>query len=85
MQNVHAGFACPNTMILEVPPAYGPLHREVVGDSFVMRDGMVLPPRTPGLGIALTDDVKERFPFQPGSGEFNSVPGKVLEEERRNS
>ena len=23
-------------------------------------------------------DIKDRFPFIPGSGEFNSVPGKVL-------
>jgi L-alanine-DL-glutamate epimerase-like enolase superfamily enzyme len=78
MQNVHAGFACANTLILEIPPAYGPLHREIVGDSFVMRDGRVLPPTTPGLGIRLTDDIKRRFAFVPGSGEFNSVPGKVL-------
>jgi hypothetical protein len=26
----------------------------------------------------LTDEIKNRFPFVPGSGEFNSVPGKVL-------
>ena len=25
MQNIHCGFACPNTTILEVAPAYGPL------------------------------------------------------------
>ena len=24
---------------------------------------------------------KRRFPFVPGSGEFNSVPGKILPEE----
>lgn len=78
MQNLHAAFACPNTFILEVPPAFGPLHREVVGDSFVMRDGKVLAPTTPGLGIVLTDELKRRFPFVPGSGEFNSMPGKIL-------
>jgi len=78
MQNVHCGFAAANTCILEVAPAYGPLHSEVIGDSFVMRDGHVLPPQTPGLGIQLTDDIKQKFPFVPGSGEFNSVPGKTL-------
>lgn len=78
MQNVHAGFACPNTVILEVAPAYGPLHSEVIGDSLHMRDGYVLPPEIPGLGIELREDTIQRFPFIPGSGEFNSVPGKVL-------
>jgi len=78
MQNLHCAFACGNTVICEIPPAYGPLHSEIVGDSFVMEDGMALPPEKPGLGIELTDEIKSRFPFVPGSGEFNSVPGKVL-------
>jgi hypothetical protein len=42
-----------------------------------MEDGMVLPPMKPGLGIELTDKIKERYPFIPGSGEFNDVPGKI--------
>ncbi len=80
MQNLHCGFACPNTAILEIPPAYGPLHSETVGDSFQMRDGMVLPPTAPGLGIVLSDATKNNFPFVPGSGEYNSVPGKLMPE-----
>ena len=78
MQNVHVGFACPNTAILEVAPVYGPLHSEIIGDSFRMQDGYVLPPEAPGLGIDLRDETIARFPFIPGSGEFNSVPGKIL-------
>lgn len=78
MQNLHCGFACGNTAILEIAPAYGPLHSEIIRDSFQMRDGMVLPPEQPGLGITLTDEIKNKYPFVPGSGEFNSVPGKVL-------
>lgn len=82
MQNVHCGFACPNTAILEIPPAWGPLHEEViVGDSFQMRDGVVLPPETPGLGIELSFETMARFPFVPGSGEYNGVPGKRMPEE----
>ena len=83
MQNVHCGFACANTVILEIPAAYGPLHSEIMGDSFAMKDGVVLPPTTPGLGIELSDEVKERYAFVPGSGEYNSVPGKVLPESQR--
>lgn len=78
MQNLHCGFACSNTAILEIPPAYGGLHREIMDDSFIMENGYVVPPTKPGLGIVLTDDIKNRYPFVPGSGEFNSVPGKVL-------
>jgi hypothetical protein len=38
----------------------------------------VYPPEKPGLGIVLTDEIKNKYPFEPGSGEFNSVPGKIL-------
>ncbi|NUQ64504.1 MAG: mandelate racemase/muconate lactonizing enzyme family protein [Pirellulales bacterium] len=78
MQNLHCGFACPNTVILEIAPAFGGLHSDVLDGAFVMEDGMALPPEKPGLGIALTEEIKNRYPFVPGSGEFNSVPGKVL-------
>ncbi|MEJ7767245.1 MAG: mandelate racemase/muconate lactonizing enzyme family protein [Chitinophagaceae bacterium] len=78
MQNIHGGFACPNTVMLEVAPAYGPLHSELIGNSLRMKDGYVLPPEEPGLGVTLTEDTIRRYPFIPGSGEFNSVPGKIL-------
>jgi galactonate dehydratase len=77
MQNLHFGFAASNTAMLEIAPAFGPLHSDVVGESFRMKDGRVLPPGGPGLGIRLTDETKARFPFK-GGGEFNSVPGKIL-------
>lgn len=78
MQNIHAGFACPNTKILEVAPAYGPLHSELIGDSLQLKNGYILPPEKPGLGIELTEATIKRFPFERGTGEFNSVPGKKL-------
>ena len=78
MQNIHAGFATPNTCMLEMPPAYAGLHADVIDGGLVMKDGYVLPPDRPGLGIVLTDEIKRRYPFVPGSGEFNSVPGKIL-------
>ena len=66
------------TRILEVAPDFAGLHADLLDGSFVMRDGYVLPPDRPGLGIVLTDEIKARYPFRPGSGEFNSVPGKIL-------
>jgi len=78
MQNVHLAFACSNIEIIEIAPDYGPLHSEMIGDSLVIEDGYVKRPTTPGLGISLTDATKDRFPFVAGSGEFVSVPGKIL-------
>ncbi|MCX6620862.1 MAG: mandelate racemase/muconate lactonizing enzyme family protein [Acidobacteria bacterium] len=78
MQNVHCGFAASNTKILEIAPDCAGLHTDIINGSFVMKNGYVLPPDRPGLGIILTDEIKNRYPFVPGSGEFNSVPGKVL-------
>jgi L-alanine-DL-glutamate epimerase-like enolase superfamily enzyme len=78
MQNVHAGFAAPNTCILEIAPDYAGLHSEVIDGGLVIEDGYVRPPDRPGLGVILNDAIKARYPFQPGTGEFNSVPGKIL-------
>lgn len=78
MQNVHAGFAAQNTCMLEIPPAYAGLHSDLIDGGLVMKDGYILPPDRPGLGVTLTDEIKRRYPFVPGSGEFNSVPGKIL-------
>jgi L-alanine-DL-glutamate epimerase-like enolase superfamily enzyme len=80
MQNIHAGFAATNTCILEIAPDYAGLHSEVIDSGLVIKDGYVSPPDRPGLGIVLTDEIKSRYPFKPGSGEFNSVPGKILKE-----
>ncbi len=80
MQNIHAAFACENTTIVEIPPDYGPLHSEIIGDSLEMKNGYVFPPAKPGLGIELNRKTKEKFPFIPGTGEFNDVPGKNLAE-----
>jgi L-alanine-DL-glutamate epimerase-like enolase superfamily enzyme len=78
MQNIHFGFAAPNTCMLEVPPDYAGLHADVIDGGLVLKDGYVQPPDRPGFGVILTDEIKRRYPFQPGSGEFNSVPGKIL-------
>ena len=83
MQNIHVGFACANTAILEIVPDYAGLHSDIIGDSFIMKDGMVYPPDKPGLGVVLTDEIKNKYPFEPGSGEWVSVPGKILKEDQQ--
>jgi galactonate dehydratase len=61
-----------------MPPDYAGLHSDVIDGGLKLKDGYISPPDRPGLGIVLTDAIKHRYPFQPGSGEFNSVPGKLL-------
>ena len=78
MQNLHASFATEATLIVEGLQAPGPLHTEIWGDSYQMSDGFLLPPEAPGLGVQLTEEIKNRYPFQAGHEEFVSVPGKVL-------
>lgn len=75
MANIHAAFAVPNVRILELPPLAGPLHTEVYADGYRFENGRVLPPQAPGLGVRLPASLKERYPFVPGSGEWNTVPG----------
>lgn len=81
MQNIHVGFACDNTRILELPPDPGPLHTEVYRDTLRMDNGRVLPPDAPGLGITLDDETRRHFAFIPGSGEVVPVPGKAQQDE----
>jgi len=76
MANIQAAFAVPNIAILEIPPLAGGLHTEIYRDGYRFEDGYILPPEVPGLGAALIDDVKEKYPFVRGSGEWNTVPGK---------
>ena len=75
MENIHAAFATPNVAILELPPLAGPLHTEIYADGYRFEQGYVLPPQAPGLGVRLTDKIKNKYPFVPGSGEWNTVAG----------
>ena len=77
MENLHAAFATPNIAVLELPPLTGPLHTEVYADGYRFKDGYILPPQAPGLGVRLTDELKEQYPFVPGTGEWTTVPGKM--------
>ncbi len=76
MANIHAAFATPNVAILELPPLAGPLHTEIYAEGYRFKDGYILPPEAPGLGVRLTPQLKARYPFIRGSGEWNAVAGK---------
>ena len=76
MENIHASFAVPNVAIFETPPLPAGLHTDVYAPGYRFEDGYLRPPETPGLGVILTDEIKNKYPFVKGSGEWNAVPGK---------
>jgi galactonate dehydratase len=88
--NLHAAFACRNTRILEMHPInlgrpelnshiVAPAHTDLWVVPPELKDGQLRLADTPGLGVVLPADFINRYPFQPGTGEFNSVAGKVLQ------
>lgn len=87
--NLHAAFASRNARLVEMA-AYHPsdpsknthIEAPLLTDLWVepptLQDGNLRLANTPGLGIHIPKNFAERFPFQPGTGEFNSVVGKKL-------
>lgn len=87
--NLHAAFACRNTRIVEMaayhPSELGrnthiiaPLLTELWIEPPTLENGKLRLADTPGLGIQIPKGFVEKYPFQRGTGEFNSVKGKVL-------
>ncbi len=87
--NLHAAFASRNTATCEMAaynPARPELNTHIVAPLLtelwieppVIENGRIRLADTPGLGVRLPDGFLERYPFEPGSGEFNSVEGKLL-------
>ncbi|MHB1518041.1 MAG: mandelate racemase/muconate lactonizing enzyme family protein [Acidimicrobiales bacterium] len=67
MANYHLGFTVPECFILERPVMANPLEDEMLVEPLQVVDSHLLPPTAPGLGVELTDEVKRRYPYQPGS------------------
>lgn len=88
--NLHAAFASRNTATCEMaayhpsrpelnPHIIAPLLTDLWIEPPELKDGRVKLADTPGLGVHLPEGFIEKYPFQPGSGEFCSVKGKVLQ------
>lgn len=71
--NIHLAVATPNCVWVEHPVLGNPLESELFVEPLVIRDGRVQPPMTPGLGIRLTPELREKYPFVPGSGSVFGV------------
>jgi D-arabinonate dehydratase/D-galactarolactone cycloisomerase len=65
MSNYHAAFASPAARWLEWPTQTNPLIAELIAEPIVVSDGYVSAPTAPGLGLSLTPELEERFPYRP--------------------
>lgn len=65
MANYHAAFAIGNCRWLEYPSQPNPLIEGLMGEPLRIRDGLVLPPTAPGLGLVLTPEIEAAFPYRP--------------------
>ncbi len=71
--NIHLAFATPNCTWVEHPVLGNPLESELFIEPLVIDHGCVRPPTTPGLGIRLTAEIRQKYQFVPGSGSVFGV------------
>lgn len=67
MANYHLGFTARECFILERPFMDNPLDTEMLIEPLRIEDGHLLPPTAPGLGVELTEQVKQRYAYRSGS------------------
>ena len=66
MANAHLVAALPNPRVLELCMIQGPLQWAIVAEKPTIEDGWLILPDKPGLGVALAEDLEERFPYIEG-------------------
>jgi L-alanine-DL-glutamate epimerase-like enolase superfamily enzyme len=66
MANAHLVAALPDPKVLELCMIQGPLQWDILRDPPVIEDGHLVLPDAPGLGVNLSDDLEERFPYIEG-------------------
>ena len=60
----HAAFAAGGDLV-EFPMLDFPLGAEMMGDQGTIRNGRLLRPVAPGIGVVLTPEMEARYPFDP--------------------
>lgn len=66
MASYHAAFAGGGDLV-EWPMLFHPLTDDMIGTRAVIRDGRLLRPDAPGIGVDLTEDIERRYPFDPSA------------------
>ncbi len=62
---LHLAAAIPNFMVFETVSVDVPWRKELVREALVFRDGDLMVPTAPGLGVELNEDACAKFPYQP--------------------
>lgn len=65
--HLHLLSAIPNALICEFQQVANPLREELLNQPLKMINGEIMIPDEPGLGIHLTDDIIEKYPYMPGT------------------
>jgi len=65
----HLAAACPSIRWLECLPANLSINRKFLADPLEIKDGYANVPEAPGLGVNITPELLEQYPFVPDSGE----------------
>jgi len=65
--NYNLAFTQPNCIWLERPVMNNPLDTELLVEPLPVEDGFCSPPISPGLGVHITDEIKAKYPYEPGS------------------
>lgn len=62
---LHLAAAIPNFMIFETVSLDVPWRKELVRENLEFRDGDIMVPTTPGLGVELIEEACAKHPYQP--------------------
>ncbi len=66
--NYHLAFATPNCTALEYPTWGYPLRDALFVEPLRIEGGELLPPKAPGLGVALTEEIRKTYAFRHAEG-----------------
>jgi len=66
MANAHLVAALPNPRFVELCMIQGPLQWAILAEKPTIKDGWLVLPDQPGLGVELAKDLEERFPYIEG-------------------
>ena len=65
MANIHAAACIPNLLLVEYSQAYNPLRERILTQPLRMENGELIVPDTPGLGVDITEELMEAYPYDP--------------------
>ncbi len=65
MVNIHVGFSTPNFLIQEIMRSDVAWRNDVVDDPIQIKDGFVMPPTRPGIGIEINEQEAAKHPYKP--------------------